>query len=356
MDSSHEDPLDVATTRLTPAVPAPGFLSLSTLLLWCVIILCVAVYVIRLRRVGGDPFLVAAATRGVEAALVLLRRVGARRRRDADDRVDVASVTAPAMTTLAVGAGAPPGESSAGADTESPSGPPAPRLINTPAGYSSLLTAADVRGLTSELPSRCIGKDWELLYSTERDGYALATLFARAARHGPTMLVVMTEGGGVLGGFAARDWSGSDISSSAMPRSPGGGVSSPQPFRGAGTESYFGSGETFVFSTGPLRIYRWSRRNNFFQLAKPQCLAMGGGGRWALWLDAALERGSSGACETFDSPPLAGGADESFRVMRVELWGFTLAGDRARGGASSLLSAAALREAAFQFKGWRAPR
>lgn len=114
-----------------------------------------------------------------------------------------------------------------------------------------------------------------------------------------------------------------------------------------------------------LRVYRWSRANDFFQLArKGQGISVGAGGANALRLDAdflrgmlfrrargrwshslplcpapcslpnprrpvpavaqrvtaLLRPGSSGHCETFRSPPLASAKD--FSALYVEVWGF----------------------------------
>lgn len=64
---------------------------------------------------------------------------------------------------------------------------------------------------------------------------------------------------------------------------------------------------------------RTTPRNDFFQLARPTSLALGGGPRFALALDADLARGRSGACETFGcAEGLA--SEEEFDVGRVELW------------------------------------
>jgi len=87
-------------------------------------------------------------------------------------------------------------------------------------------------------------------------------------------------------------------------------------------------------------LWRWHARfcstvarNDFFQLARPTALALGGGAGsagWALSLDAGLERGASRPCTTFGTPAsLAGGSkggggdddDGAYEVGRVELWG-----------------------------------
>ena len=97
-----------------------------------------------------------------------------------------------------------------------------------------------------------------------------------------------------------------------------------------GRRGYYGSGEAFVFRVqGPApsahpALWRWHAarcdvvRNDFFQLARPSGLALGGGPRFALALDADLARGTSGPCETFGSPCLASG--DEFEVGRVEVW------------------------------------
>jgi hypothetical protein len=97
-------------------------------------------------------------------------------------------------------------------------------------------------------------------------------------------------------------------------------------------------------------VYRWSRRNNHFQIAAADSgLAFGGGGDgFGLHLDAGLERGETAACDTFANPPLlppppasAGpsatgevrrGGSVSFRIVRVEVWGFTLPAPSRRPG------------------------
>lgn len=209
--------------------------------------------------------------------------------------------------------------------------PAEPVLVGLGAGETALLSSADVRELMRHLPSRCHGKALKLLFSTSQNGYSLATLLNRCRGHGPTLLVVMDEASQVFGGFASRDWSGNDLASSTVQFSLGRGSSSTSVGAGSGsaslftrTSSYFGSGEAFLFRCKPtLAVYRWTRRNSDFQLARRDLLALGGGGgKFGLCLDAGLERGWTGRCDTFDNPPLA--SEEAFRVVRVEAWGFVL--------------------------------
>lgn len=60
-------------------------------------------------------------------------------------------------------------------------------------------------------------------------------------------------------------------------------------------------------------------RNDFFQLGRVECLALGGGPNYALYLDGQLHSGSSGDCHTFGSPCLASSPD--FEIGHLELWG-----------------------------------
>ncbi len=73
----------------------------------------------------------------------------------------------------------------------------------------------------------------------------------------------------------------------------------------------------------PHRImYPWKvksrTKNDFFQFSTPECLAVGGLGHFAIWLDAELLAGNSGTCGTFGSPCLS--CKEEFTVQGVELW------------------------------------
>ncbi|KAG1655056.1 hypothetical protein FOA52_009719 [Chlamydomonas sp. UWO 241] len=59
-------------------------------------------------------------------------------------------------------------------------------------------------------------------------------------------------------------------------------------------------------------------KNDVFLYATPDCLAVRGLGHFAMHLDGKLLQGSSGTCDTFGSPCLAGG--DEFRCAHVEVW------------------------------------
>ena len=69
-------------------------------------------------------------------------------------------------------------------------------------------------------------------------------------------------------------------------------------------------------------MYEWKVRadtkNDYFMYSTSDGIGTGGGGHFAIWLDAEFLHGSSGTCATFGSPCLA--YKEEFKVAAVELW------------------------------------
>jgi len=84
-----------------------------------------------------------------------------------------------------------------------------------------------------------------------------------------------------------------------------------------------------VFQLEPeTKVFQWnqesystSNRNNFFMFSTADCLAVGGGGHFALWLDEDLKYGNSSRCSTFNNEPLSG--SENFEIFHVEVWHLT---------------------------------
>ncbi|KXZ47059.1 hypothetical protein GPECTOR_38g296 [Gonium pectorale] len=141
---------------------------------------------------------------------------------------------------------------------------------------SVILSGNQASALASAVPPLERMKSWTLSYSTTKHGISLATLYRKAVNGVPSILLV-------------RDF----------------------------------GGETFVFQLEPYRVaYPWRSlsqvKNDFFQYGTPECLAVGGLGHFAIWLDAELLHGSSGTCGTFGSPCLA--HNEEFKIQYVEVW------------------------------------
>eukprot|EP00898_Chlorokybus_atmophyticus_P002764 jgi/Chlat1/3489/Chrsp23S03687 len=156
-------------------------------------------------------------------------------------------------------------------------------------GESALFSEDFPSFVAGALPSACLGRAWNLLYSTDHHGIALSTLYRKAP----------ANGGAVFGGFAM-------------------GVRWEQHLH----YRYQGSNDCFVFQQSPNtpRIYPSTGLNRFYVLCESHALAFGGGGRFAFRVDSDLDEGSSGDCDTYGSECLAASAE--FRVRRLEMWGF----------------------------------
>ncbi|CAI5494999.1 unnamed protein product [Closterium sp. Naga37s-1] len=165
---------------------------------------------------------------------------------------------------------------------------------------SFLLSEATRAAVFKHLPATVSSRKWVLLYSTVKHGISLLTLYRRASMlPGPCLLVVSDSAGTIFGAF-----------------------SSPSALIPSDRRKYQGSNHCFVFSdiSGAPTVHAATGRNHYYVLPAHDCLAFGGGGRFALRLEDDLLSGSSGECDTFASPCLAG--KEDFCIKHVELWGF----------------------------------
>ncbi|XWS33320.1 hypothetical protein CRYUN_Cryun22dG0071500 [Craigia yunnanensis] len=163
---------------------------------------------------------------------------------------------------------------------------------------SLLLTEKTRNALYASLPALVQGRKWLLLYSTWRHGITLSTLYRRSMLWpGLCLLVVGDRKGAVFGGLVEA------------PLKPT-------------NKKYQGTNSTFVFTNRPGDpvIFRPTGANRYFTLCSTEFLAIGGGGHFALYLDADLLNGSSSFSETYGNPCLA--FSEDFEVKEIELWGF----------------------------------
>ncbi|CAK9197463.1 unnamed protein product [Sphagnum troendelagicum] len=164
----------------------------------------------------------------------------------------------------------------------------------------SSLMSESLRGfLHSALPTLAKGRQWVLLYSTQKHGMSLLTLYRRSAMlPGPCLLVAGDTDGVVFGGLMNA------------------------PLQPTPTKKYQGTSESFVFTNiaDPPYIFHPTGLNRYFVLCTSESLAFGGGGHFALHIDAELLNGSSGACETYGNCSLS--QREDFTLKDVELWGF----------------------------------
>ncbi|KAK7808996.1 hypothetical protein U0070_010143 [Myodes glareolus] len=128
-----------------------------------------------------------------------------------------------------------------------------------------------------------------------QDGFSLRRLYRQMEGHsGPVLLVLRDQDGQMFGAF----------SSSAIRLS----------------KSFYGTGETFLFSFAPqLKVFKWTGSNSFFVKGDLDSLMMGSGsGQFGLWLDGDLYRGGSYPCATFNNEVLA--RQEQFCIEELEAW------------------------------------
>ena len=88
----------------------------------------------------------------------------------------------------------------------------------------------------------------------------------------------------------------------------------------------FGSGETFVFTLNPIqKIYKWSPaekcNKNYFLHCSSESISVGvDDGKFAIYLDSALNQGRSQNVSVFQNEPLT--PKEDFVALQVEVWTF----------------------------------
>lgn len=160
---------------------------------------------------------------------------------------------------------------------------------------SSTIDEYFIQLITPSLPYVHRDAKFNLIFSTRLHGTSLNTLYRLCKGHSTTILVVKDSTGCIFGGFSTEPWNS---------------VSS----------TFFGSGESFLFSYKPnFCVYSWTRANRYFQLATKKYLAMGGGlGGYGLWLDDELFHGASDVSNTFLNRKLS--QSNVFECKVLEVW------------------------------------
>ena len=203
--------------------------------------------------------------------------------------------------------------------------------VKTPAVYDAtkpiVLSERQLRDLSQALPMRFRGKNFVLVYSTQEHGISLMTLYRKIEYCEPAILIIKTTHGDVFGAFLNHEVEMSK------------------------KDKYYGDGESFVFkfdketnhteektkhkhdeddyvfiSTSPprpryiplIQTYKWTRRNEYFQLTTGKQFAVGGGGQgFSMSLDNELKYGSTYRSDTFDNEPLASHTDYDIYIVEV---------------------------------------
>jgi len=178
-----------------------------------------------------------------------------------------------------------------------------PPLIPSPKGWEpdcSVLDEPTILFLNTNILLD-LRREWRFLYSSKAHGKDFDAFFGAIEFQGPTILVITTPDGAMVGVFASTSWCDTE-------------------------EGWTGNGDTYIFSCKPKMsiFYSTGKDENFMSLDRNSGLGVGGKiGRFGLGLDASLESGTFHEdVETFDLPPNPPqGLGEQFEVAHVEVWG-----------------------------------
>eukprot|EP00045_Choanoeca_perplexa_P009394 m.90395 g.90395 ORF g.90395 m.90395 type:complete len:258 (+) comp14881_c0_seq2:1128-1901(+) len=169
---------------------------------------------------------------------------------------------------------------------------------------SDIVTLDTWKLIWRDVPIRYHLKHLKRLFSTNTDGYNLASFYNKCQQESPTVLLVRTASGESFGAFLTAAWD--------LRRHESG---------------YFGTGESFVFTQ--LETYRWSGldgaedQGSLFMHGDQDALLIGGSQHGhAIRLDRTLSAGVSHASDTYGSPPLVREQDGHFKIATVEVYGF----------------------------------
>lgn len=158
------------------------------------------------------------------------------------------------------------------------------------------------------LPDSVTVREPVILFSSDTDGISLSTFFNKCDHHSPTVILIRTTDNDTIGSFCSEDWSKRYDSS----------------------HTYFGTGETFVFSLTESQdgtvCYKW---NDDHIESNTSMMFMSGDlksgiriGSCILFIDSSLSQGTSGPNDvTFkNSKPLT--KNEFFTIQNMEVIGF----------------------------------
>jgi hypothetical protein len=172
---------------------------------------------------------------------------------------------------------------------------------------------SDFAYLWSLIPPRLADFQPERIYSSNIHGRRLRTLYDHVEYHEYCLIMIRDEEQHVFGAFCAG-----------------------QLAHRTKTRTWFGTGESFLFTLKPERqVFKWvgyqsanqgrtKSTEDFFIYADDERLQVGGSAEpmnIGLCIQHDLNQGSTRQCDTYASRPLA--AKEDFQIMEIEVFGFT---------------------------------
>jgi hypothetical protein len=167
--------------------------------------------------------------------------------------------------------------------------------------------------LWSLIPSRLSDFQPERIYSSNIHGRRLRTLYDHVEYHEYCLIIIRNEQQEIFGGFC-----------------------SGQLANRTKTRTWFGTGESFLFTLKPERqVFKWvgyqastkgstKAYEDYFIYANDERIQMGGSKEplnIGLSIQQDLNEGSTRQCDTYASKPLS--SIEHFQIMEIEVFGFT---------------------------------
>jgi hypothetical protein len=172
---------------------------------------------------------------------------------------------------------------------------------------------SDFAYLWSLIPSRFSDFQPERIYSSNIHGRRLRTLYDHVEYHEYCLIIIRNENQEVFGGFC-----------------------SGQLANRTKTRTWFGTGESFLFTIKPERqVFKWAgylpatngntkAYEDYFIYANDERIQIGGSKEplnIGLSIQQDLNEGSTKQCDTYASKPLS--SIENFQIMEIEVFGFS---------------------------------
>ncbi|OAF71307.1 Oxidation resistance protein 1 [Intoshia linei] len=165
---------------------------------------------------------------------------------------------------------------------------------------SSILDEAEFSQVSNYYPRRTIGSMLKMVYTSEKLGFCMNTLYNRAKsdeNQHPMLLLIQDNYKNKFGAFLSKPL--------------------------VVNSQFYGSCENWLFTFYPeFNVYGVSGINNYYVKSDFNSIAIGSScGHHGLWLNRELYRGRSQPCTTFNNTCLT--EDEDFTVSTLELWIFS---------------------------------
>ncbi|KFM65953.1 TBC1 domain family member 24, partial [Stegodyphus mimosarum] len=178
---------------------------------------------------------------------------------------------------------------------------------------SDIITAEQMSIIWAWLPLRMSMLQPEVIYSSNVHGVCLTAFYMTVGSFEPTVIVIKAMNDEIFGAYCSASWNSRNTSDSQNKKF-----------------SYFGSGETFLFTLVPeARKYPWVGYNTdadvphsakLFMAADNHMINVGAGNGQGLLLDDQLLHGRTEHCDTFDNNPLC--SQKDFQCKNVEVIAF----------------------------------